>query len=91
MPVMTFEEAKRAYVHRFTLEHVPAWARLPFKDGRFPAPQYASDWEWFTNTQFPPNNPFARSKRDTFCYSNNQTWPLGQTLSTPYHPVNVYA
>jgi len=79
---MTFENAKALYVHRFTMEHVPAWARKPLSDGRFYAPQYSSDREWFEHTLFPPNNPLG--KRVSDCYSSGQTWPLGQWLDAPY-------
>jgi hypothetical protein len=76
---MTFEEAKRVYVHRFTMEHVPARARKPHLD-RYPAPQYRTDAERFANTEFPPDNPL--SKRD--CHSSNPSWPLGQWLDAPF-------
>jgi hypothetical protein len=80
----TFEQAKAMYTHRFTMEYVPMWASRVRNDGTYYAPQYRSDREWFENTQFPPKNPIARSKRDTSCYSTNQTWPLGQALKSPY-------
>lgn len=89
---MTFEQAKSMYVHRFTMEHVPDWARGSFDGpcgdrelvGRYPAPQYRTDREWFENTKFPPDNPFAVSKRDKSCYSTNPSWPLGQSLEKPF-------
>ena len=84
---MTFAQAKAAYVHRFTMEHIPQWALQPMPNGRFYAPQYRTDAEWFANTLFPPNNPFARSRRDTHCYSSNQSWPLGKFLTKPYRRV----
>jgi hypothetical protein len=77
---MTLELAKRMYLHRFTLEHVPAWALVPAPNGKYYAPQYRSDAEWFENTVFPPNNPL--SKMD--CCSSGQTWPMGQWLSAAY-------
>jgi hypothetical protein len=81
---MTFEQAREAYVHRYTMEHVPAWAKRPCDNGKFYAPQFRTDREWFENTKFPPNNPFAHSKRDTSCYTSGQTWPLGQWLDKPF-------
>ena len=77
---MTFNEAKRAYVHRFTVEHVPEWALKPAPNGRYYAPKYRSDLEWFQHTLFPPLNPFHR----TDCHSTGQTWPFGQWLDKPY-------
>lgn len=78
---ITFETAKATFVHRFTLEHVPAWSRKPFGDGTYPAPQYSSDREWYENTRFNGEDPLATSK---YCYSSGQTWPLGKALSAPY-------
>lgn len=77
---MSFHEACNRYPHRFTLEHVPNWARKPNPDGMYYAPQYVSDSEWYDNTVFPPQNPFHRSA----CYSTGQTWPLGLALENPF-------
>jgi len=90
-PAMTFEQAKAAYVHRFTMEHVPQWASKSMSDGKYPAPQFRTDREWFESTMFPPNNPYAMSSRDTSCHSTNQTWPLGVRLAAPYQRVSMYA
>lgn len=79
---MTIEQAKARYVHRFTAEHVPMWARQRRADGTFYAPHYISDAEWFANTLFPPNNPLGR--KETSCFSSNQTWPLGKSLPVPF-------
>lgn len=80
---MDFETAKRTYVHRFTMEHIPNWAREPMSNGKFYAPQFRSDREWFDNTLFPPHK-FQLSKRDTSCFTTGETWPLGQYLDAPY-------
>lgn len=82
---MNLEQAKRVYPHRYTMGHVPAWAKnRPCDSGgtetRYYAPQYRSDQEWFENTLFPPNNPFHKSD----CYSSNPTWPLGKWLDKPF-------
>lgn len=82
--MITFEQAKAQYVHRFTMDHCPVWARHPAPNGRYYAPQYASDAEWYGKTLFPPNNPFAMGKRDTSCYSSGPSWPLGEWLTEPY-------
>ena len=81
---MTIDQAKAAYVHRYTMEYVPEWAKQQAPNGRYYAPQYRTDAEWFANTLFPPNNPVARSKRDTSCFSTNQSWPLGHWLDAPF-------
>jgi len=77
---LSFEQAKAAYVHRFTTEHVPAWARVPPPDKSlgFYAPQYRTDREWYDNTEFPTRN----TRR--FCSSSNQSWPLGRWLDKPF-------
>lgn len=82
---ISFEEACAQYVHRFTLDHVPAWAAQPASTGRYYAPQYRSDREWYELTYFPgevghPDYP----KRTKWCHSPGQTWPLGNWLTEPY-------
>lgn len=80
---MNLEEAKRRYVHRFTMEHVPDWARGRGPDGAtwFYAPQYRTDKEWYEKTMFPPNHPLGRRSE---CWSQNPSWPLGERLDHPY-------
>lgn len=83
---LTLAQACAQYPHRYTMEHVPQWARSrPCDNGgtetRYYAPQYRSDAEWYANTIFPGEGPEA--SRD-HCYSSGQTWPLGQWLDAPY-------
>lgn len=79
-PRMSFEEACRRYVHRFTMDYVPSWSQSTVNaTGKYYAPQYRSDAEWYQNTVFPPHSIL---KND--CYSSGQTWPLGQWLTAPY-------
>lgn len=82
---MTFEDAKRQFVHRFTMEHKPAWARFPCNH-RFYAPQYRTDREWFDNTKFPGDEGYPYGECETDCYSTGQTWPLGQWLDEEFQP-----
>jgi hypothetical protein len=78
---MSFQEAKTRYIHRFTMEHVPVWAERPGPDGKYHAPEYQSDAEWYDNTMFPPHTPFL----DQECHSTGRTWPLGTVwLDKPY-------
>lgn len=85
---ITLAEAKSKYVHRFTMEHVPSWARKPCVDEKtgevvfYYAPQYRSDAEWYENTIFPGEVGHYGTKNE--CHINNQTWPLGQKLTEPY-------
>ena len=70
----TFEQACASYVNRYTCEHKPAWARKPARNGKFYAPQYLTDREWYDNTLFPGETLMACGK---YCYSTDQTWPHG--------------
>jgi hypothetical protein len=85
---LSFEEACRKYVHRFTLEHVPSWGlKRPVDHGGtatwYYAPQYRTDREWYDNTIF-FGEPGFIGPDNAACYSINQTWPLGQHLYQPY-------
>lgn len=85
---ISFEDARGRYVHRFTMEHVPAWSqRRPCDAGglstRYYAPQYASDQEWYDKTIFPREPGHFGARND--CYSSNASWPLGQWLDAPFH------
>ena len=79
---LTLDQARAQYPHRFTMEHMPAWAMDSFGDGKYPAPQYRTDAEWYENTVFPGELGFHGNNRH--CYTSRQTWPLGQTISAPY-------
>jgi hypothetical protein len=83
---VSFTAACRNYPHRFTMEHVPAWAnRRPCDAGGtatwYYAPQYRTDREWYDNTIFPGEDGAID---DSDCYSRNPSWPLGQHLDKPY-------
>ena len=89
---ISFEQAKAQYVHRFTCEHVPAWSQQEntlkigngpaLGTGKFYAPQYATDREWYEKTLF-PGEGFV-GKREKHCSSANQSWPKGHWLDAPY-------
>jgi hypothetical protein len=83
----TLAQARADYPHRYTMEHVPAWAmRRPCDSGgtetRYYAPQFRSDQEWYENTIFPEEG--RPETEDDHCYTSGQTWPLGQWLDSPY-------
>lgn len=85
---VTLATARAQYVHRYTLEHVPDWARRPCEgNGRFYAPQYRSDAEWYAATKFPGEGGLSR--RSDHCESFGQTWPFGKWLKKPC-PVFAY-
>jgi len=86
---ITLEVAKAAYPYRFTMEHVPGWARDPVERCRrstdvkkYYAPQYRSDQEWYDNTKFGAEIPFEGW--GSACYSTGHTMPLGAFLDEPY-------
>lgn len=78
----TLSQAKSLYVHRFTMEHVPQWAKRPLNDGRYYAPQYRTDQEWYDNSTFPGEPGHVNGPRE--CFSTGQTFPLGQWLTKAY-------
>jgi hypothetical protein len=66
--------AKSMYVHRFTGDHFPAWARSPRPDGRPYPLQFADDRDWLANTFFPITKAGEIAKRPSHCESR-PTWP----------------
>lgn len=78
----TFEQACSQFPHRFTIDHVPAWARWPKPDGTYPAPQFRSDREWYDSTKFYGETPMATRGH---CYTTGETWPLGESLAEPFN------
>lgn len=69
-------EVKARYVHRFTGEHHPAWARQPSPDGRPYPVQFADDSDWLANTFFPITKAGEIARRPAYCESH-PTWPNG--------------
>jgi hypothetical protein len=82
----TFSQACAQYPHRFTMEHVPQWATTASDNGKFYAPQFRTDAEWYANTIFPgePAHP-DYPRRVKHCYTRGETWPLGQWLDKPFN------
>jgi hypothetical protein len=78
---VTFEQAKARYLMRYTMEHVPQWARQEC-NGRYYAPHFRTDREWYDNTKFKGEDGWLGVGTD--CYTTGQTWPLGQWLDKPY-------
>jgi len=90
---ISFATAQSAYPHRYTMDHVPAWAHEapdsgahrgdPIRPGYY-APQFRSDQEWYENTRFPGEAGHFGDKDS--CFTSGQTWPLGKWLEKPYRP-----
>lgn len=82
----TLAQARSQYVHRFTMEHVPQWARTECGNGKFYAPQYSSDSEWYEHTVFPEEESHPDFPRKVnHCYATGQTWPRGLWLDVVFH------
>lgn len=75
-------EACARYVHRYTMEHVPAWAQKRAENGLFYAPQYRNDAEWYERTLFYGEPGHYGTKNE--CCSAGQSWPLGQWLDAQF-------
>jgi hypothetical protein len=68
------DDCLRQFVHRFTKQHVPAWANKEWKDGITYPVQFASDAEWLSYTFFEVTVKGELSKRVHYCESS-PTWP----------------
>lgn len=78
----SFIDAKYQYPHRYTMEHMPYWAKKRSDNGKFYAPQYRTDLEWYENTIFPGE---VGCLFDDACYSKNHSWPIGLWLDEPFN------
>jgi len=67
-------KALSKFVHRFTKDHKPAWAREPMPNGKPYPVQFASDSDWLAHTHFFVNQDGTLSARHKYCMSN-PTWP----------------
>lgn len=67
-------EALRRFVHRFTRDHVPDWARQPRPNGATYAVQFDSDADWLAHTMFATTNAGKLDNRVKRCESS-PTWP----------------
>lgn len=69
--------ALAAFVHRFTRDHKPDWAKEPRLDGRPYKVQFASDQDWLANTDFYVTKKGRINRAAGECYSH-PTWPEGE-------------
>lgn len=72
-------QALRAFVHRFTGDHKPAWARKPMPNGQTYQVQFADDSDWLANTRFAVTKAGRLDKRHGACEST-PTWPNNPEL-----------
>lgn len=75
----TQRAAKAMYVHRFTGEHRPEWAKRPMPNGKPYPLQFADDAEWLANTEFEVTQAGRLDRRYTYCHSH-PTWPNNPEL-----------
>ena len=71
-----------AYVHRYTGDHRPAWAQVPWKDGRPYPLQFSTDADWLAHTYFRTTRTGRLDTRAADCYST-PTWPNNPELRSP--------
>jgi hypothetical protein len=82
------EKVKRMFVNRYTCKHVPTWAMQIREDSTYYAPQYINDADWLAHTQFKITNTGNLDMRYCTCLSSDPTWPLGQSLKSPFNKSN---
>ncbi len=78
----SLDQARQEYPNRYTQEHAPLWAARQAPNGKYYAPHFRSDLEWYQHTKFPGEDGWIGISTD--CYTTNQTWPLGQWLDQAY-------
>ena len=66
--------AKQLFAHRYTRDHKPAWAKLPWKEGKPYPVQFESDADWLANTRFAVDAQGRLDGRVSHCHSS-PTWP----------------
>lgn len=66
-----------AYVHRFTGQHRPAWAKRPMPSGKRYKVQFKDDADWLANTKFAVRQDGRLDMRVHRCEST-PTWPEGK-------------
>ena len=82
MARLTFEQACRRYPHRYTVQHVPVWARAPLtlQDGSvgYYRPQHATCREWYESTSFPGDPEHKARGGDRNSCISTPSWPMGK-------------
>lgn len=68
-----------SFVHRFTGNHIPAWARGKRPDGTAYPLQFANDTDWLANSSFLVRANGRLDNRARFCQST-PTWPNNPEL-----------
>jgi hypothetical protein len=92
LPKLIQKQVLACFVHRFTKDHKPDWARRPRPDGTPYMVQFASDQDWLEHTEFYITNKGELSRRHKTCFSS-PTWPDGKNYpmakcNDPYKDTN---
>lgn len=89
--IISFEQAKARYVHRFTCQNVPDWSRFERSVGVFYGPHFLTDREWYENTVFPGETRNIAGHGSVYlkaserhCHTMNHSFPHGQKLGAAY-------
>lgn len=84
---VTLAQACAKYTQRYTCDHFPAWALQPCEgNGKFYAPQFVSDQEWYDHTHFPGEpGHIMGTQHGGSCDTRGMSWPLGQWLPKPFN------
>lgn len=85
----TRRDALARYVHRYTGEHVPAWATTAdpryFEGGRYPV-QFATDADWLKATHFAVTKSGKLNNRYRHCETGAPDWPNNPELQLQTRP-----
>lgn len=77
------KEVLAAYVHRFTKQNKPVWARQPKEDGTFYSPHFEDDDDWLGHTYFAVDEN-QRLKPGRWSCQSFPTWPDNPELREGY-------
>jgi len=79
-----------AFVHRYTGQHTPDWARVgTWKDGQPYPVQFKDDAEWLANTRFAVLKSGDLDTRFSECESS-PTWPNNPEIRAPKAVADLY-
>lgn len=77
----TQRDCLNQFVHRFTRDNRPAWARKEWKDGKPYPVQYASDSDWLAHTRFAVTKA-GKLHRGVHHCEGSPTWPDNPEMRT---------
>lgn len=78
---LSIDEARRRFVKRFTLNHIPHWAKHKLPNGKYPGPRYESDQHWYATSEF---IGFGATGVRKYIREGKPTYPVGRFLDAPF-------